>query len=155
VHDYGDICQAITELATLQKKQFSMAEFHILNRCLDDAIAGAVTGYSRQREQDTSEEEIERLGSLAHELRNQLSTALLAFQVLRDGTVAIGGNTGAALGRSLLGLRELIDRSLVEVRLASGQYKRTRVESPGSSRRWRFPLRSMQKRGVSISRSRR
>jgi signal transduction histidine kinase len=127
VHDYGDICQAITELATIQKKQFSTPEFHILNLCLDNAIAEAVTGYSHQREQNISAEEVERLGTLAHELRNQLSTASLAFQVLKGGTVAIGGSTGALLERSLSGLRDLIDRSLAEVRLASGQHKRTRV----------------------------
>ena len=49
VHDYGDICEAITELAIVKNKQFSTPEFHILNHCLDNAIAEAVTGYSRQR----------------------------------------------------------------------------------------------------------
>ena len=127
VHDYGDICQAITELAIVQRKQFSTQEFHILNLCLDNAIADAVTGYSQKREQNISADEVERLGSLAHELRNQLSNAILAFQILKGGTVAIGGSTGALLERSLAGLRSLIDRSMAEVRLLSGQHKRTRV----------------------------
>ena len=127
VHDYGDICQAVTELAGDQAKQFSTGEFHLLNRCLDNAIAEAVTEYSRQREQNIAGEEVERLGFLAHELRNLLSTATMAFQFLRGGTVAIGGSTGLVLERSLSGLRSLIDRSLAEVRLASGQNRRTRV----------------------------
>jgi signal transduction histidine kinase len=127
VHDYGDICQAITELAIVQKKQFSTLEFHILNLCLDNAIAEAVTGYSRQRERNISADEVMRLGSLAHELRNELSNATLAFQILKGGSVAIGGSTGALLDRSLAGLRGLIDRSMAEVRLAIGQHKRTRV----------------------------
>jgi len=127
VHDYGDICQAITELATVEEVAFSTPEFHILNLCLDNAIAEAVTGYSQQRDRNISADELERLGSLAHELRNHLSTATLAFQVLKGGTVAIGGSTGALLQRSLGGLRDLIDRSLAEVRLESGQPKRTRV----------------------------
>src|SRR6202165_3453918 len=95
VHDYGDICQATTELAGIQKKEFSTNEFHILNLCLDNAIAEAVTEYSRQREQNLAGEEAERLGFLAHELRNLMSTATMAFHVLRSGTVAIGGSTGA------------------------------------------------------------
>jgi signal transduction histidine kinase len=127
VHDYGDLCQAITELAGQQQKQFSASEFHTFNLCLDNAIAGAVTEYSRQREQNLADEEVERLGFLAHELRNLLSTATMAFHVLRSGTVAIGGSTGAVLDRSLTGLRRLVDRSLAEVRLTSGQHRRTRV----------------------------
>ena len=47
VHDYGDICQAITELALEQKAPISVKEFHTLNRCLDAAIAEAVTEHAR------------------------------------------------------------------------------------------------------------
>src|SRR5438067_6048473 len=41
VHDYGDLCQAITEVAIEQNATVSAAEFRTLNRCLDEAIAGA------------------------------------------------------------------------------------------------------------------
>ena len=50
VRDYGDVCQAITELAVEQEATMSAAEFRTLNLCLDDAIAEAVTEFSRQRE---------------------------------------------------------------------------------------------------------
>jgi hypothetical protein len=43
VHDYGDICQAITEIAIEQHAPITVEEFHTLNRCLDTAIAEAVT----------------------------------------------------------------------------------------------------------------
>jgi hypothetical protein len=33
VHDYGDICQPITEIALEQKAPISVEEFHTLNRC--------------------------------------------------------------------------------------------------------------------------
>lgn len=46
VHDYGDLCQAITELAFERNAQISVGEFHTLNRLLDDAIAAAVTEHS-------------------------------------------------------------------------------------------------------------
>ena len=127
VHDYGDICQAITELAVDSKTEIAPSEFQRLNLCLDNAIAGAVTEFLRQREQSLSEHETERLGSLAHEQRNLISAAMLAFQILRDGTVPIGGSTAAVLGRALMGLRDLTDRSLAEVRLATGLHTRTRV----------------------------
>jgi signal transduction histidine kinase len=127
VRDYGDICQAVTELAGEQAAEFSTSEFHVLNLCLDNAISEAVTEYARQREQNLADEESERLGFFAHELRNLISTATMSFQVLKGGTVAIGGSTGRVHERSLTALRVLVDRSLAEVRLASGQHLKSRV----------------------------
>ena len=45
VHDYGDLCQAVTELAFEKNAQIAVSEFHTLNRLLDNAIAAAVTEY--------------------------------------------------------------------------------------------------------------
>jgi signal transduction histidine kinase len=127
VHDYGDVCQAVTELAMEKKATISSEEFHTLNRCLDDAIAESVTEYGRMKEVVTSHDETERLGRLAHELRNGLQTALLSFQVLKTGSVGIGGSTGAVLGRSLTGLSEIIDGALAEVRLSATTPRHDRV----------------------------
>jgi signal transduction histidine kinase len=115
VHDYGGICQVLTELAIEQRIPILPAEFQMLNRCLDEAIAAAVTAYSALRERDQAE----RHGHVAHELRNLLNTATLAFDVLQSGTVGVAGSTGAVLRRSLLGLRALIDGELTDVRLAA------------------------------------
>jgi signal transduction histidine kinase len=120
VHDYGDVCQVITELALEMRAPISGEEFRILNLCLDDAIAGAVTEYARQRENVLAEQGTERLGILAHEQRNLLNTAMLSFEILKGGQVAVGGSTGLVLGRSLMGLCALIDRSLADVRLDAG-----------------------------------
>ena len=127
VHDYGDICQAITALAVEQRAPITVEEFHTLNRCLDTAIAEAVTEHARVTGDTRSAEEIERLGHAAHELRDILNTALLSFHMLKRGAVAINGSTGAVLGRSLMSLREVIDSTLSEVRLAAGRQRRARV----------------------------
>jgi hypothetical protein len=55
VHDYGDICQAITELAVESAVEIDAGEFRTLNLCLDNAIAEAVTEFLRNREQSLSE----------------------------------------------------------------------------------------------------
>ena len=124
VHDYGDVCQSITELAMEQKMPIGTDDFRTLNRCLDDAIAGAVTEFGRGRNQSGIDGEAargtERLGFLAHELRNLTNTALLAFEALKTGSVGVAGNTGTVLQRSLLATRALIERSLGEVRLTQG-----------------------------------
>lgn len=121
VHAYGDVCQAITELAVQTDAPISTDDFRVLNRCLDDAIAGAVTEYGRERNQSTLDSETargsERLGYFAHELRNLINTSIVAFEVLKTGNVGVAGSTGAVLHRSLTGLRALVDRSLAEVRL--------------------------------------
>jgi signal transduction histidine kinase len=112
IHDYGDVCQAVIGLALELGISISTDEIRTLNRCLDDAIAQAVTAYTRPPDAGSR-----RLGDFAHELRNLLSTSLVAFEVLKGGSVGVGGSTGALLGRSLLKLRDLVDRSLAEVRL--------------------------------------
>jgi signal transduction histidine kinase len=131
VHDYGDVCQAVTELAVEVNAPISPADFRVLNRCLDDAIAGAVTQYGRERNQFTLDGETargsERLGFLAHELRNLTNTAIVAFEVLKTGNVGVAGSTGAVLQRSLNGLRALIGRSLAEVRLTQGVQHREQL----------------------------
>src|SRR5690348_11522335 len=120
VHNYGDICQAVTELAVERGIAISTEEFHTLNRCLDEAIASAVTEYARQSRVDDSVADARRQGVFAHELRNYLNTAMLTFEVLKTGRVGVMGSTVEVLGRSLRGLGELVDRSLTEARLSGG-----------------------------------
>ena len=131
VHNYGDVCQAITELALEMAAPISTDDFRMLNRCLDDAIAGAVTEYGRQRNQSTLNVEAtrgsERLGYFAHELGNLINTGILAFEILKTGDVGVAGSTGAVLHRSLIGMRALVSRSLAEVRLTEGVQKRERL----------------------------
>ncbi len=127
VHDYGDICQSITQLAIERKALISTEEFHTLNRSLDDAIAQAVTAYAAHRDLSLADVETEQQGTFAHELRNLLNVAMMSFEILKQGNVGIGGSTGAMLSRSLNGLRRLIDGSVTQVRLDSGIQARARV----------------------------
>ena len=127
VHDYGDICQAITEVAVAENVPITTEEFHVLNRCLDAAIAGAVTEHARITADSRTTDEIERSGQLAHEIRDLLNTALLAFHTLKRGAVAINGSTGTVLGRSLMNLRDLVDSTLADIRMSANVAKQERV----------------------------
>jgi signal transduction histidine kinase len=133
VHDYGDLCQAITDLAFELDTPIATDEFRTLNRCLDNGIADAVTEYSYQRFSGLAKDGVqalnERLGFLAHELRNLLHTGTLAFSAIKMGNVGVNGATGAVLERSLIGLRTLIDRSLADVRVAAGMLPRHELVS--------------------------
>lgn len=121
VHDYGNICQTLTELAVETAAPITAKEFQTLNLSLDDAIAGAVTEYGRLRENEGTE----RMGRLSHELRDLLHRAVLAYDVLKTGNVGLSGATSEVLARSLAGLGTLIDRELAGVRLNAGLHEQT------------------------------
>jgi len=95
------VCQSVTNLAVELSAPISTDDFRTLNRCLDDAIASAVTEFSR-------EQDVGRLG-MTHQLRVLSDTAIAAFEVLQGGNVGVGGSTGALVHRSLIALRALAD----------------------------------------------
>ncbi len=84
-------------------------------------------GERDQRDAGVSEAEAKRLGFFAHELRNHLQTALLAFQVVKSGKVGMSVSTIGVLERSLRGMNDLINRSMSEVRLTAGVYHKERI----------------------------
>jgi hypothetical protein len=101
VHDYGDVCQSVTDLAVELAAPISNDDFRTLNRCLDNAIAGAVTEHSR-------EQELTRDGE-STELRNLAKTAITAFEVLQTGSVGVAGRTGDVVLRSLKAIRTILE----------------------------------------------
>ena len=144
VHDYGDLCQAITDLAFERDAPFAIDEFRTLNRCLDNAIADAVLEFTSQRDarvlNSHANEARERAGFLVHELRNALSTASVAMSALEYGNLSIAGATGAVLKRSLASLGLLIDRAVDEVRQGTSSERKvfsvaSFIEDAGSAAR--------------------
>jgi signal transduction histidine kinase len=123
VHDYGDVCQATTELAVEHAEPISAEEFQLLNLCLDDAIAAAVTEFARGREIEVAAEGRDRatgdLGLLSFELSNLVWSAALAFDALKTGSVGVSGTTGTVVARSLDSLRNLVDRAFAVMKLKS------------------------------------
>ncbi len=117
VHAYGAMCQAITELAQRKHANISAQEFNDLNLCLDIAIASAVSEFQFHSVQASEEREVQHLGFLVHELRNALSSATIAHEMIKQGLVGTGGSTAKVLEQNLSNMRNLIDRSLSEVRM--------------------------------------
>ncbi len=124
VHDYGDLCQAITDLAFERHATVNVDEFRTLNRCLDNGIAHAVTEFTSQRDSAMSAQSLltlnEQLASLAHDLRDLTHTAIVAVAVIKTGHVGLKGSTGALLDRALSASRRRIDRALAESRSSAG-----------------------------------
>lgn len=124
VHDYGDLCQAITEAAFEKDASITVDEFHTFNRLLDNAIASAVSTFGALQHESSyaggARGIHSRLGALADEQRKLVDTAFGALRALQLGNAGLMGATGAVLEDCLTKLRATTDQSLPEIRLASG-----------------------------------
>lgn len=124
VHGYGDLCQAITDLAFECDVRFEVAEFRTLTRCLDNAVADAVAEFSSRRDRAISKarfaEADARIGLVMNELRNALCAAMLATDALELGNLPVAGVTGSLLKRNHATLDRLLRRSLDDVRVPFG-----------------------------------
>ena len=108
VHVYGDVCQAVTELALEQNAPITTTEFHTLNRCLDTAIAEAVTEHARM----TADRDRARKPNDWGRWRTRSatsSTRAAGVSHAEAGHRRHQRHTGAVLGRSLMNLRDFVD----------------------------------------------
>jgi signal transduction histidine kinase len=131
VHDYGDICQTITELAIERNARITAEDFHTLNRCLDTAIAEAVSEYGAA----AARSERGRGGASSGPTRSRAPESgphrspvapSLAERRRRHRREHRCGAT-----RSVVGLRDLIDSALAEVRLEAVRHQPARVSLRG------------------------
>lgn len=116
VHGYGDVCQSVTELALEQRAVIGTNDFRILNRCLDEAIAGAVMSFGHAREAaeagDASDQRFE-LRTISEDQERLINTAMHAFSAVRTGSIGLSGATGTVLMHTLLELRDLAKKILL------------------------------------------
>ena len=126
VHHYGDVCQTVTDLGVKEESRISTDEFRTLNRCLDEAIADAVTAFAEARETANFNQAADlndRLRRVAQEQRRLVALALQTFRAIQTGKLGATGQTADALTSTLTELRDLIDRALPEIRLLTGVAK--------------------------------
>lgn len=118
VHDYGDLCQAITDLAFELDAPFAVHEFRTLNRCLDNGIASAVAAFSSHRDlSQAAQREVEayeQREGLRQSLRSSLATATYAVAALEIGNLPVSGSTGSILKRSLAAMTRQVGGPTLE-----------------------------------------
>jgi hypothetical protein len=124
VHDYGDVCQAVTEMAVEQEAQVSADEFRTLNRCLDNAIADAVTAYAlggQSTINQQAEAMSDRLALFSHDHARLLDLAIQSFAAIQTGNIGATGATGMAHRSNLIALRSLVQQFMAQIRQASAK----------------------------------
>jgi hypothetical protein len=127
VHHYTDLGHTIAELAIAEDAPIGVDDGGVLDRCVADAIAGAITVYRRARQVPTTMPAAptrdDRLALLGRELRGSVHTARVALRGIKSERVGVVGSTGAVIDRHLLDAHDLIDRLLgVERPIDPGLY---------------------------------
>ena len=92
VHVYGDVCQVVTGLTIEQKTPITTDELRTLDRCLDDAVAGALTAFAHGP--------VER--------RRLIDVAIHSFAAIQTGGLGLHGATAAVHATALAELNELL-----------------------------------------------
>jgi signal transduction histidine kinase len=121
VREYGAMRTAILRVAKEAGVEVSARAYQVIFDCVINGIAGAVSEYTRQRDAEMQRAASEHFAFVAHELRNPLSSAILALGSLETrGALPADDRTVAVLHRGLHSMHDLIDHSLRLARVGSG-----------------------------------
>lgn len=118
VREYGILRECIFDLIAATGIDLAVKEMRVLSRALGVGVADAVSRFSQERDEQLQRQASEHLAFLAHELRSPIMSARLAAELLRQRRPQADARPLDVLHRSLGKLQELIDRSLIEVRLS-------------------------------------
>jgi signal transduction histidine kinase len=107
--------------AALEKvPEMSAGEQRLLADALAQAAVEALVQAALEREGDRQRRNTARLARLAHELRNAVTAARLAFDLLRRRGVVLDSRPGRLLEESLSRLRDGIEDTLLDEALSAG-----------------------------------
>jgi signal transduction histidine kinase len=119
VREYGELHTAILTAASDVQEQPSFREAQIITDATIGGIATSVSEYTRQRDAESQRQANEHFAFIAHELRNPLSSALIAFDLLK-GKLPAQERLVGVLERGLHRANELVGATLQITRVASG-----------------------------------
>ena len=117
IAEYGVLRDCMLDLIRSRQVPIRTEELDAILKMLGSAVVSAAEQFEHERDQAIERQSHQHFGFIAHELRNPLSSAMLAAQALQ-------GNPGARdeviiqrLQRNLSVLHHLIDNTLISVRI--------------------------------------
>jgi signal transduction histidine kinase len=120
VREYGSLGDSIIATGRESGAELTFREIQVVSQCVISGIARAVSEYTNQRDAELLRHANEHFAFIAHELRNPLSAAMMAFNNLKNARQLPDSRSVAALERGLGRTGELIDQTLQTARMASG-----------------------------------
>ncbi|HZL19497.1 MAG TPA: sensor histidine kinase [Polyangia bacterium] len=118
VREYGALHECILQIAGEAGLAVSLRDQEVVARLLNAGIAAAVFQYVKHRDLEMQRQASEHLGFIAHELRNPLGAAQLAFHLLRGELPE--SRTVERLDRNLRQTAEMINSVLSHASLKMG-----------------------------------
>lgn len=117
IREYGVLRECLLDLIRDHGLVVEIDELQVVMDALNAAVVNATEQYVRERDQLIERQSQTYFGFIAHEIRNPLGSALLAAHVLQRRPGAKDDVTVARLVRNLAALRDLVDNSLISVRI--------------------------------------
>jgi signal transduction histidine kinase len=120
VREYGSLHVCIFELAREADVAITLGQHEVIARWLNAGIATAVSEYVQERDAEFQRQNSEHLGFIAHEVRNPLAAALMAFTRLRKREGYADSSGVQIVDRNLRRAAEVIDGTLTHAFLKLG-----------------------------------
>ena len=117
VCEFGIIQEVIHTLAEEESLTPTWQEVQYLSKAMSNATADSVDEYAKLKDQELADQASEHFAFVAHEIRNPLQTANMAWQLLSTKLEGDEDPAAQRLQRSLRQLRALVDNSLVDISL--------------------------------------
>ncbi len=127
---YTSLSVALGEIGGRHNLTFKASEYGHFNLEIDVRVAEAVGSFSAAWDAAKDHAAGERMGFLAHELRNALASTSMAFHMLEQGHVGTNGRTADLVRRNLRRMDVLIDHALTAARAQSGLVRATLCKIP-------------------------
>ena len=117
IREYGTLRDVLFQIIEEAGGTPNQRELRVISKYLINGIADAASQYGLERDAEVRRQAAQHIGFLAHELRNPLGSLRLTVDImLRKGELQPGRAT-ERIEQGLQRLSELIDNSLVEMRL--------------------------------------
>lgn len=117
VQEYGTLRNVIFDMAEAHAVVPSLQDLRVFSKYLVGGIADAATQYALSRDEELQKQTARHISFLAHELRNPLSSVRLSLELMREKGHLPQDSTMTRIDNGLRRLSELIDQSLLEMRL--------------------------------------
>ncbi|MEP7049356.1 MAG: HAMP domain-containing sensor histidine kinase [Pseudomonadota bacterium] len=117
---FAAFSQALATTGESYELTISAEEYKRLNRCLDAGVATSIEKFWHRDKHREVTLVTEQFGFMAHELRNALSNANLAFKLVQTGNLDIRGRTADVVARNLAKMEALVTQCLSDVQLKAG-----------------------------------